>query len=161
MSNLTSLISSVFGWIVSFDWLTAGTTTAALLTAGYLGRSLISKWLNKALQSEVETLKSQLRISEKKLDDLGASAFSVIQHRQNLLAARQIKAVEELWEIVAQLSAAKQVTTIMLSMNIDALFEEAKTNNQLGEGICSNKRDVYRRFVSTNSKCNDTETIFI
>lgn len=130
------------------DWIPAISTSTLLGFVAYLSRNLIITRLTNAVKHEydgkIESLKSTLRENEEsfkaelkakeaQIDSLRCGALSSLANRQTVLYNRQLKATEQLWGAVSSLWAAKSATSIMATLNFEAVAKEASMNPRLRE----------------------------
>jgi hypothetical protein len=150
------------------DWFPALTTTGLLGFALWLSRTLISTRLKESVKSEFdeklegirtsfrnseELFKADLRAKEAQLEALKNSAMSGLTSRQAELDKRRIKAVEQLWSMVIDLSPAKRISANMTLLKYDNLLEEAPKNPKVQEfvSIFGSAKDVIGKMNKDNA----------
>lgn len=97
-------------------------------------REFIGKLLASVLQLNIdkrlEEFKAEIRATEQRLNAIASVALSTLSGRQNALSARQLQAVEELWENKATLDALKGVAMTMSAIDLDVAARRIRERNQ-------------------------------
>jgi hypothetical protein len=117
-----------------YDWIPATITSALLVFALWLSRSLILTRLTKSVQHEfdnkIEIFKAELRSKEAQLVALREYAMSGLSSRQVELEKRRIEAAEQIWSAVIILSRAKGVSAIIAVTNFQTALIVTEANEK-------------------------------
>lgn len=149
------------------DWIPALSTTSLLAIALWLFRKIISTRLTNAVRHEYdkkieslrttlrqseESFKAELRVKESQIDALRSGALSGIVNRQAAFYARQIAAVEQLWDAVISLDPAKHISTLMASINFEVAVKNAAKHPQIRKTFTAIGGDFdIKRFQTDNA----------
>ncbi|WP_417585374.1 hypothetical protein [Nitrincola sp.] len=148
------------------DWIPAISTTSLLAVCVWLGRNLIATRLTKSVQSEYdiklarikseftkeqELLKSDLKSKELQLESLKGLALGGLSTRQAAYFAKQVDAIEVLWNQVIDLLPAKSAAQSMAIVKFDEVLKLSETDQRV--------RDMFESIGShvDPSKINVTE----
>ncbi len=92
----------------------------------WLSRNLIKEFLTNAIKHDYdvkfEELKSEMKEKETEIALLRSGAMDGITDKQSRLYKYQIKAVKELWNEVALLGKAKNISTMMSNLPFEMLY---------------------------------------
>lgn len=114
--------------MIIVDWIPSLVTTSGLAGALWLSRKLIITRLKNAVKHEydakLEALKADIRSKETDIQALRDGALNGIINRSSVLYERRVKAVEELWETVTSLATAKNISSRLAVLNVEALSKK-------------------------------------
>lgn len=120
-------------------WGPVGITTVLIGLALWLFRSLISARLTASVKNEfntqLENIKAELRAKEAQIDALRSGAMSGLINRQGKLYERQLQAIEQIWEAVAELSKAKFVSATLAKVKYDEIAKRSKSDEKVREFV--------------------------
>src|SRR5918996_3482644 len=134
------------------DWLPSITTTALLAAVLWLSRKLIETRLTKSVEHEFkgkleelraefrekeELLKADLRSKETEIASLRNGAITAMASRQMALDRQRLEAVDQLWSTVSALGPAKNLSSYVAILNVEAIVEEAATNAKVRDTFAS------------------------
>ncbi|WP_188013208.1 hypothetical protein [Photobacterium damselae] len=114
--------------MIIVDWVPSLVTTSGFAGVLWLSRKLIITRLKNAVKHEydvkLEELKAEIRSKESDIQALRDGALSGVINRSSVLYERRVKAVEELWEAVTSLAAAKNISSKLAVLNIEAISKK-------------------------------------
>jgi hypothetical protein len=114
--------------LIVIDWIPSLVTTSGLAGVLWLCRSLIITRLTNAVKHEydakLESLRAEIRSKESDIQALRDGALSGIINRSSVLYERRVKAVEDLWETVTSLTSAKNISSKLAVLNIEAISKK-------------------------------------
>lgn len=95
-------------------------------------RTWLAKEIDRRVQSkfdkELEVVKSDLRLKEGKISALQSMVISRLAGKQAAIDAREIQAIEGLWDATLKLSAFRMSTTLVTILKLDALDARAEND---------------------------------
>ncbi|KJY81386.1 hypothetical protein TW81_18555 [Vibrio galatheae] len=127
------------------EWFPAITTTSLLAGLIWLSKSWLLTRLKGSIaheyNEELESLKSQLRKAEdnyksdlkkkeQRIDVLQSEVLSQVSARYTALYARQMQAIERIWEAVVILGSAKFTSSTMTNVNYEAAITATATDQK-------------------------------
>ena len=130
------------------EWIPALSTTSLLAGALWLLRKVIVTRLTNAVRYEYEkdlealrtslrkneeTFKADLKEKEAQIEALRSGALTAILTRRTSLYARQLQAVEELWNSVIALAPAKGVSSTIAVLKFEEAAKESARNPRFRE----------------------------
>ena len=119
------------------EWIPALSTTALLSFALWLSRNMIITRLTNAVKHEydekIENLRADLKAKNSQVDALRSGALSGISNRHAVLYNKQTEAIQELWESVVLLGAAKSISATMSVINFKEISELSESNPRVRE----------------------------
>ena len=125
-------------WWPSADaWIATVTVATVIGMLSWLMRNLILTRLTKAVSFEfdkkLEILRSEISRKQNQIDALQGGALSAQLSRRNSLFEKRVKAVEQIWEAVTNLSAAKGLARTLLAIKFDSALEKAEKDDKARE----------------------------
>ncbi|MBU1393661.1 MAG: hypothetical protein KJ856_13850 [Gammaproteobacteria bacterium] len=114
-------------------------TTSVFAGILWLCRQLIITRLTNAVKHEydakLESLKAEIRSKESDIQALRDGALSGIINRSSVLYERRLKAVEELWETVTSLASAKNISSKLALLNIEAISKKVVHDDKIQQMV--------------------------
>jgi hypothetical protein len=133
--------------MASWNWLISAATSASILAAvGALFRDTIAKYiaafvqlrfderlerLRSDLRRAEETLKRELESGERTIKTLVDTTLALRSNRQSALQARQLLAVERLWETKTELDRFKFASEWMSRIKFEEACKRSKTDEKV------------------------------
>lgn len=125
--------------MIIIDWIPSLVTTSVFAGILWLCRQLIITRLTNAVKHEfdakLESLKAEIRSKESDIQALRDGALSGIINRSSVLYERRVKAVEELWETVTSLASAKNISSKLALLNIEAISKKVAHDDKTQQMI--------------------------
>ena len=111
----------------------------ALGFAVWFGPKLIATWLFKNVEhkfnEKLEAVRADFRKKQEEFRDLRSGAMTAMASRQIALENRRLEAVDQLWSSMIALSGARNISSLMASVNFDTAAEEATRNPKVREAF--------------------------
>lgn len=125
--------------MIIIDWIPSLLTTSVFAGILWLCRQLIITRLTNAVKHEydakLESLKAEIRSKESDIQALRDGALSGIINRSSVLYERRLKAVEELWETVTSLASAKNISSKLALLNIEAISKKVVHDDKIQQMV--------------------------
>lgn len=80
-------------------------------------------------------MKAEIRSKESDIQALRDGALSGVINRSSVLYERRVKAVEELWEAVTSLAAAKNISSKLAVLNIEAISKKVGHDDKVQQMV--------------------------
>lgn len=92
--------------------------------------TLIIENIKYEYNENLEILKSELKTKDSQIKALRDGALTGVLNRQTAIYNRQLKAIDELWSVIVELSPAKGISTILSTFSYEKVLVKAEENQE-------------------------------